>query len=160
MELDPSVSNAANYNIGAALIQLGDSDSAIDVYRKLKTSTPEDIRLNYNLGVAYLVKKDYALAKQCYLLVYNEGGVKKPSAALGLGIASLLESEADRSQKRGVNYLREAVCKKPIFRDLLMNHSVQDTEENYDPYLGLLPSIKDSIPFKVFKRDLEDGKLC
>ena len=159
-ELDPGLANSMNYNIGAALIGLGDSDGAIEVLKSLKSSAPGDIRLNYNLGLAYLLSKDYVLARECYLVVYREGGIKKSSAALGLGIARLLESKTDQAQKQGIGYLREAVCAKPIFRDLFMNHSVEDADEKYDSYLKLLPFLKDSIQFKAFNRDLNDGKIC
>lgn len=159
-ELDVTLSDTMNYNIAAALISLGNNDSAIDILNNLKSRAPDDMRLNYNLGLAHLLKKDYTLAKQCYSLVYNAGGTKKPSAALGLGFASLLEKETDQAQKQGINYLQEAVCLKPEFRGLFMNHSVEDNEEKYDLYLKVLPLLKDSTPFKTFKREMKDGKIC
>jgi len=68
--------------------RLGRTDRAIDYYRQALTIDPKSAELNYNLGLAYVEKKDYEqavrYARQAYALGFPLPGLRNRLRSLGV----------------------------------------------------------------------------
>jgi tetratricopeptide (TPR) repeat protein len=72
---------------GNYLFALGKSDQAFAMFKEAAEMSPENATFNYNLGLAYLQKKDYAealvYAKKAYALGFPLPGLKNKLIAAG-----------------------------------------------------------------------------
>jgi tetratricopeptide (TPR) repeat protein len=72
---------------GNYLYALGKSDKAFAMFKDAAEMSPENATINYNLGLAYLQKKDYAealvYAKKAYALGFPLPGLKNKLIAAG-----------------------------------------------------------------------------
>lgn len=73
--------------LGNYLFALGKSDKAFAMYKDAAALEPENATINYNLGLAYLKKKDYeqsrVFAKKAYALGFPLPGLKNKLLAEG-----------------------------------------------------------------------------
>lgn len=72
---------------GNYLFALGKSDKALLMFKEAAELSPDSSTINYNLGLAYLQKKDYsqslAYAKKAYAMGFPLPGLKNKLIALG-----------------------------------------------------------------------------
>lgn len=72
---------------GNYLFALGRTDEALDMFKAASEMLPADPTINYNTGLAYFKKKDYASARRHARLAYDQGfplpGLKSKLAAVG-----------------------------------------------------------------------------
>jgi len=100
LEAYPKCIRAAN-NIGYALMSLGKTDEAIVAYEAAKLINDNDVVKN-NLAFCYLVKGDYAKAKEVFTSMTSATTESK----WGLGVLSLIEGKYDDA----VNYFGSEPC--------------------------------------------------
>ena len=97
---NPTCIRAAN-NIGYALMALGKTDEAIVAYEAAKLINNNDVVKN-NLAFCYLVKGDYAKAKETFASMTSATTESK----WGLGVLSIIDGKYDDA----VNYFGSEPC--------------------------------------------------
>jgi tetratricopeptide (TPR) repeat protein len=126
----------------ALLIDIADYSGAIRLLNELLQSESWNTLARYNLGLAYLLNRQYPQANNHYSAVLESPREDlRPGAALGLGLSVLLTSTTTSSISQATNHFRRAICLKSDLVKVLRGQDFADHEENYARYAKVVQGI-------------------
>lgn len=152
------------FNKAAALSELGDLDSAGNIYEQLVNSNPNDLDTRLGLAFVQLRAGQYESAQRNYhrVSIHPDGKGLLPSSNIGMAVALLLTRPTTKERvAEAMKYLVTAICLQRDFEEVLLGRKTEIQSLSYKQFGPLLKSISlKKIPeYDRLMRRIRERKL-